>query len=496
MVAALQLSDLSISEMMAAGGNRERTLEAYLVGPEGFMRSNSILNPEGYSVSASFKEGNRVNTEATQQALSGVSGDATINDYLGSRVLSSWTPVTVFDTQWALICEVDEAVAMAARSDMQATGEQATGRLVTGVAGIMILAAIVVGLLAWYIARSISKPLSAAVRSLTSGAEQVAAASGQVAQSSTGMAEGASEQAANIEETSASLEEITSMTRQNTENANSAKGLAGEAHTASATGTETMARMSLAIGDIKKSADETAGIVKTIEEIAFQTNLLALNAAVEAARAGDAGKGFAVVAEEVRNLAQRAAEAARRTSDLIEGSVTSADKGVAISDEVGEILTQITDRVAKVDSIVAEVAVASHEQGQGIEQINTAIAQMDQVTQSNAANSEEGASAAEELSAQASEMMKVVTDLAELVGEQLSSRAAPRPSNHASLKAPAARPRPVAQKKIAGPGPVTEAEPAKRAQRAPELVAHGSTKHSGRAPEEVFPLDDEDMGDF
>ncbi len=209
---------------------------------------------------------------------------------------------------------------------------------------------------------------------------------------------------------------MASMTKQNADNAQQANGLSSEARKSAGMGTEAVSRMNTAIQQIQKSSDETAKIIKVIDEIAFQTNLLALNAAVEAARAGEAGKGFAVVAEEVRNLAMRSAEAAKNTANMIQESVKNAKNGVDIASEVTKVLDEIVLNVGKTTDLVSEIAAASQEQAQGIDQVNTAVTQMDKVTQQNAANAEESASASEELTAQAESMNEIVGQLVTLVG--------------------------------------------------------------------------------
>jgi methyl-accepting chemotaxis protein len=281
----------------------------------------------------------------------------------------------------------------------------------------MALSGIVLGIiLAIVITRSIVGPITKIIAGLTEGSEQVSSASNQVSAASQSLAEGATEQAAGLEETSSSLEEMSSMTKQNAENAQQAAGLANTSRTSAASGAEAMTKMNQAINQIQKSSDETAKIIKVIDEIAFQTNLLALNAAVEAARAGEAGKGFAVVAEEVRNLAMRSAEAAKNTSAMIEDSVKNSKNGVDITNEVAKVLNEIVGSVSKTADLVNEIAASSQEQAKGIDQVNVAVAQMDKVTQSNAANAEESASASEELNAQAQSMNEIVNELVMLVG--------------------------------------------------------------------------------
>ncbi|MCP4643686.1 MAG: methyl-accepting chemotaxis protein [bacterium] len=349
---------------------------------------------------------------------------------------------------------------------------------------IVIIASIIIGVtLAFIIARGIVKALVNVIASLATGAQQVNSASNQVSESSQSMAEGASEQAASLEEISASLEEVTSMTRQNADNATKANAMSSEASDAADKGRSSMERMSEAIERIKQSSDDTAKIIKTIDEIAFQTNLLALNAAVEAARAGEAGKGFAVVAEEVRNLAQRSAEAARNTSELIAGAQQNAENGVTVCSDVSEILTQIGDKVSNVTQLVAEVNAASNEQAQGIDQVNGAMAQLDQVTQSNAANSEEAASASEELSAQANELNDMVAILDAMAG---GSGGQGNGNGHTRVGSNG--------KKAGRPAPVIPQLAQRAEHRAPatETVGAGAKAVSG---EEVIPLDDDDVLD-
>ena len=270
--------------------------------------------------------------------------------------------------------------------------------------------------------RSISSSIHQVIARLRSGANQVGLASTQVSGSSQQMAEGATEQASSLEEIGASLEEMAAMTRQNADNSAQVDTLVGKESA------DILQRMSDRMGQMGSNLDETvvaseqtAKIIKTIDEIAFQTNLLALNAAVEAARAGEAGKGFAVVAEEVRSLAQRSAEAAKDTQALISDSTSKITTTREIFGQVSAALNENGEISKQIGTLVAEVAAASNEQAQGIDQVAQAVSQIDALTQSNAAHAEESASASQDLSSQAIALEGLVGDLIAVVSSGSSA---------------------------------------------------------------------------
>ncbi len=268
----------------------------------------------------------------------------------------------------------------------------------------------------YLVGKTLIRKISSVGDELDASADQVASAAGHVASAGNSLASGASQQAASIEETAASLEEMSAMTMKNAESAAEANRIMKEeANPNFQLISDRMNQMKTAIDKTVLASEETAKIIRIIDEIAFQTNLLALNAAVEAARAGEAGAGFAVVADEVRNLAIRAAEAAKTTTDLIKDSNSQIKETGEFNEQVLEVVERNADITNRVSTLIDEIAMASSEQDSGIKQINLATTHMEKVIQENAANAEESAASSEEMSAQAFQMKALVEELVIIV---------------------------------------------------------------------------------
>jgi methyl-accepting chemotaxis protein len=287
--------------------------------------------------------------------------------------------------------------------------------------------------------RKIVGSINAVIAGVNESAERISEASGEVATSGGSLSDGASAQASALEETSSALEEISTMSKQNSENAGQARIMMKEAQMTVGTVNTHLNEMVEAISEINQASQDTAKIIKNIDEIAFQTNLLALNAAVEAARAGEAGAGFAVVADEVRNLAMRAAEAAKNTEKLIENTLRAVRHGSESATATQTAFQGNMEITRKTGQLVDEIATASDEQAKGLGMINSSVAEMDRVTQSNAGAADELAVSARELNSEARQMKSFAHQLVVLVKGEKGTHGTPLVSEDVEMSSPELR---------------------------------------------------------
>ncbi|HEY1122888.1 MAG TPA: MCP four helix bundle domain-containing protein, partial [Haloferula sp.] len=118
---------------------------------------------------------------------------------------------------------------------------------------LMCVAVVVAVSSAVYISRRVTRSISAIAASMAEGADQVAIAAAQMSEASQILASGASEQAAGAEEASATIEELSAMTKQNADNAQSAKALSSSVRGAADNGTAQVEAMRTAMAEIKDS---------------------------------------------------------------------------------------------------------------------------------------------------------------------------------------------------------------------------------------------------
>ncbi len=219
------------------------------------------------------------------------------------------------------------------------------------------------------------------------------------------LASKANEQAASLEETAAALEEITSITRNNAQNAVKMATLGQTVKKSVYSGEELASKTANSMDEINEKVQAINEAITVIDQIAFQTNILSLNAAVEAATAGEAGKGFAVVAAEVRNLASRSAEAAKEIKNLVQEATQKANNGKIISSDMIEGYKELNENISETIHIIEDVSSASKEQMAGIEQINDAVNMLDRVTQENASEANNVKAIADNVSQLANDLL-------------------------------------------------------------------------------------------
>jgi methyl-accepting chemotaxis protein len=150
LIVVLHLSLDGINKIMHKREGMGTSGETYLVGHDKLMRSDSFLDPVLRSVKASLTNptGGSIDTEAVTDAFSGKTASKIIKDYRGTNVLSSFTKLSVVDTSWALIAEIDE-------TEVKKPIRNLRSSIVYG--GLILL--IVIAAFAFFIAKQIADPL-------------------------------------------------------------------------------------------------------------------------------------------------------------------------------------------------------------------------------------------------------------------------------------------------------------------------------------------------
>ncbi|PLX66240.1 MAG: hypothetical protein C0603_12605 [Denitrovibrio sp.] len=412
----------------------------------------------------------KVKSKAAKGATEGKSGNEIIQGNLGSKVLTSYSSVNIFDQKWGLVVKLnyDEALAAAFHLRNLIILISTIITIIAVTITILIIRKIVlkkiigltvitkniatgdgdltqripitsndeIGELITYFNQFIEN-VHKIVGDVQASADSVASGTTELAATTEELNLTFNEQSANVTSVASAMEELNATTVEISESALSSLEKAKESSGITEEGKikieesvskieDIMASTQLlgaTIGNLSTSSVQIADILSVINDIADQTNLLALNAAIEAARAGEAGRGFAVVADEVRKLAERTQGATSEIAGIIadfkketESASTNMVKAEASVNEGVDIMNETKSVFDNIVVSVGDIEIANNSISGAISEQMTTISAVTAEIQGLATSIDDSANSIGEVTMTIGDQDKQADNLKSLVG--------------------------------------------------------------------------------
>ncbi|MFW6114427.1 MAG: cache domain-containing protein, partial [bacterium] len=158
-IVGLQLRTDEINTMMTSRTGLGETGCTYLVGrnPDGQIafRSDLTFMDEDYVI------GTPISTEYIEESMESPDAEdcKVFTDSHGEGTIAAYSGLNVLGSHWAMIAKIDEAEAFAAADQIQASAEAATSTLLWSALLVAGIAGVSVGVLGWWFARTMTKPI-------------------------------------------------------------------------------------------------------------------------------------------------------------------------------------------------------------------------------------------------------------------------------------------------------------------------------------------------